>query len=187
MKTKKIVFGLGFLLLNSINLFGQGMNIKLEKLEYEMGAEIDLTFETQSKVDSISKVDLSVFDIISGPYLTTSSSTKAGKTENSYKIKYKITSYNTGKVKIIAPSIYTDGIAIKGDEISITITGEQLTNEQLTRLRFVVNTPKPKGTQRLVIKDDIGFIEIYGDISWGFVRDLSKNEIEEIKKISNIK
>jgi hypothetical protein len=164
----------------------QGMKIKLEKSEYKVGDTISLSFETNVKVDSIVRMDLNQFEIIDAPSTTSNISTVNGLTSHRSTVTCKISPIKPGKMKIIAPAIYSAGLKISGEEKYIEITGKELTTEELKKKefkKFVKNPEKPKGTKVFTIKDDMGYIETFDGTRWMYQRALTKAEIKLLKEI----
>jgi hypothetical protein len=190
MIAQKLIIALCFTLLNCFSLIGQrmipqGMKIKLEKSEYKVGDTISLSFETNVKMDSIVWVDLDQFEIIDNPSANSSISTVNGISSYRSTATYKISPIKPGKMKIIAPAIYSAGSKISGEEKYIEITGKELTPEELKKKEFkkFVNSGKPKGTKIFTIKDDMGYVEISDGKRWIYQRALTKAEIKLLTEI----
>lgn len=191
MTLQKLIVGLCFILLNSFSLIGQalmpqGMKIKLEKSEYKVSDTISLSFETNVNVDSVANVDLTPFEIITGLNTSSTISKVNGITSTRYTMTCKISPIKPGKIKIIAPTIYSNGLKITGEEKYIEITGKELTSEELKRREFniFVKNPDKKGTTRFIIKDDMGYVEIFSGKRWIYQRALTKEEIQILKNIN---
>ena len=183
---KKLPLLLCIALCSSLHLCGQGLKIKVGKTTFTLDEVIFISFETGIEVDSIIEPDFSTFEIVSGPNKSSSLSINNGIKTSSYKISYELRAIKPGKIKITSPVICNKNEKIKGEEISIEVTGKDLTKEELKARefeRFRKFPKKPEGTKRFLIKDDMGYIEVYGEKEWQYLRDMTKQEIQLLKKM----
>lgn len=193
-----LVFG-AIILTTLVN--GQIIKTVIEKHEYKIDETIEISFETDVKVDSISdihffepdtKVDsigdihFSDFEVIQGPSESSSISITNGKAGYSYEVKYSLRALKSGKLIIDCPLFFISDKVLKGEKTTINIIEEYLTSDEKFEIRFnkfIANSYKPNDTFRYVIKDDIGYIEIFEGYKWQFYRKLTKKEIKAIRKI----
>lgn len=109
-----------------------------------------------------------------------------GVFEYNFEARYLIKAKKTGKLKIIPPKFYSDSLELQGNETFIEITGDPLSSEELKQLKFnkfVEDYIKPKGTKRYIINDSIGYIDIFGESTWEYYRELTKKELKKLKQI----
>ncbi|WP_127845825.1 hypothetical protein [Psychroflexus aestuariivivens] len=61
------------------------------------------------------------------------------------------------------------------------MTDEELKEKEY--IEFIEDSIKPKGTTRIILHENKGFIEIFEDLRWKLLRRLTTEEIEQIGKI----
>lgn len=163
----------------------QEVNTILERNEIKIDEEFDLTFEVNAFIVSFD-IKIDDFTIVKGPKKEISSSIIKGKYEFSYKLIYTLKPQKPGFFTIPNPVFYSKNGKIIGKEINIKVIDKQLSDKELydNKLKeFMKMEKKPKGTLRYIIKDNLGYIEVFGDSEWEFLRYLTKKEIEVIISI----
>ena len=126
---------------------------------------------------------------------------KSSSDKKSYKIEEKITLEFEVKASVDSISnLQTQGFFIvsgpnkstgeeyKAPTLTVTITGENLTEAEMKKLefdRFRENSIKPTGTLRYVLSDSLGYIESYDVPTWKFIRSLTQDEILQLKKLNH--
>ena len=176
------------MVLNFSTVFGQKVKSSSDKKSYKIEEKITLEFEVKASVDSISNLQTQGFFIVSGPNKSTSYSIIDGKTEKNFNLKYVIKASQAGKLSISSPSFYILGEEYKAPTLTVTITGENLTEAEMKKLefdRFRENSIKPTGTLRYVLSDSLGYIESYDVPTWKFIRSLTQDEILQLKKLNH--
>lgn len=166
--------------------FGQEAKVTTDKEEYKFDEIIELTFELNAKFDSIDIPDLEGFKIISGPNKSSSVSIQNGVTTESETRTFRLRPIESGRLKINSPTFYVDGKEIKGKAIKIKVDPTNLTDEELKEKEykeFIKDGIKPKGTTRIILHENKGYVEIFGEMGWEFLRRLTSEEIEQIEKI----
>ena len=181
-KTLIIIFLTPF---SMTSAFGQIVKSSTEKREYKIDETITINFEAKLKVDSTTKLVVNNFIVMTGPEISSTYSITDGKKENSYHLSYKIKATRVGKLIIASPDFYAQGELYIALPITLSITGENMTTAELKKIeldRFRENFVKPTGTLRYVLFDSLGYIEAYDSPNWNFVRALTIEEIEQLKK-----
>lgn len=166
--------------------FGQEAKVTTDKEEYKFDEIIELTFELNAKSDSIDIPDLENFKIISGPNKSSTFSIQNGVTTESETRTYRVRPLESGRLKINSPTFFKDGKEIKGKSIKIKIDPSNLTDEELKEKEykeFIEDSIKPKGTTRIILHENKGYVEIFGEMGWKFHRRLTTEEIEQMEKI----
>ena len=157
-----------------------------DKEEYKFDEIIELTFELNAKFDSIDIPDLEDFKIISGPNKSSSVSIQNGVTTEMETRTFRLRPIESGRLKINSPIFYKDGKEIKGKSIKIKVDPSNLTDKELKEKEykeFIEDGIKPKGTTRIILHENKGYVEIFGEMGWEFLRRLTSEEIEQIEKM----
>lgn len=183
---RKLLFT--FLLFNSLIClsYGQIISIKTDKEEYKIDEQIEVSFEIDSKADSIVLPLFEDFIIDSGPNKRSSLSTINGETTGTYAWAYKIRPKKSGVVIIQSPLFYIDSLQVKGENRSIHILKSKLSKAEIKEIEFLSfknNAIKPKGTLRYILNDEFGYIEVFGDLAWEFHRKMTAKEIKRMRKL----
>ncbi|MBU9064581.1 BatD family protein [Phocaeicola vulgatus] len=173
-------------LISTAYSFGQEANVSTDKEEYKFDEIIELTFELNAKFDSIDIPDLEDFKIISGPNKSSSVSIQNGVTTEMETRTFRLRPIESGRLKINSPIFYKDGKEIKGKSIKIKVDPSNLTDKELKEKEykeFIEDGIKPKGTTRIILHENKGYVEIFGEMGWEFLRRLTSEEIEQIEKM----
>ncbi len=182
----KLTFFILFQTLIFNYLFGQDISIEIDKEKYKFDEKITVIFKSDFKEDSIKLPEFEGLKIISGPNTGSSMSTINGVTEHTKTWTYFFRPIKSGKIVIESPTLFLDGQAIKCSKKTIKVLKSNLSEEEVKEYMFksfVEDGIKPKGTYRYILNDKIGYIEIYGDLSWKYHRRLTDEEFKAIKKI----
>lgn len=174
------------LISSSAAIFGQEAKVITDKEKYKFDEIIEVTFELNAKYDSIDLPEFEGFKIIGGPAKNSSISIQNGEKTISESRIYKLRPIESGRLKIKSPSYFIDEQEFKGKPAKIEIDPSNLTVEELEEKEiqeFIEDGIKPKGTTRIIIYENKGYIEIFGEMAWQFHRRLTSEEIERIKKI----
>lgn len=171
-----------------IVLFCNGQSIKIEtdKENYKLDELVKMKYACDCKIDSLSFIDFKEFKLVSGPNKSSSVSTINGKTEYYTEWEYTLRPIRPGEISIEAPTFFLDNSEIKGQKKQIKVINEELTNEELNEIRFasfIDNNIKPKGSLRLTINDEFGYVEKFEDFKWIFQRRLTQEEFELLRKV----
>lgn len=173
-------------LLSNFFSFGQEAKVTTDKEEYKFDEIIELPFELNAKFDSLEIPDLEDFKIISGPNKSSSVSIQNGVTTESETRIFRLRPIESGRLKINSPTFYVHGKEIKGKSLKIKVDPTNLTEEELKEKEykeFIEDGIKPQGTTRIILHDNKGYVEIFGEMGWEFLRRLTSEEIEQIEKI----
>jgi hypothetical protein len=160
--------------------------VTTDKEEYKFDEIIELTFELNAKFDSIKVPDLESFKIISGPNKSSSVSIQNGVMTESETRTYRVRPIESGELKINSPTFFKDRKEITGKSIKIKVDPTNLTDEELIEKKykeFIEDGIKPKGTTRIILHDNKGYVEIFGEMGWKFHRRLTTEETEQLEKI----
>ena len=182
----KNLFFTTILLISTVSGYGQESKVRTDKAEYKFDEIIELTFELNAKFDSIDIPDLESFNIISGPNKSSSVSVQNGIKTESETRTYRLRPIESGRLKISSPIFYKDGKEIKGKAIKIKVDPSNLTDEELKEeeyKNFIEDGIKPKGTTRIILYENKGYVEIFGEMGWEFLRRLTTEEIEQLEKV----
>jgi hypothetical protein len=118
---------------------------------------------------------------VNGPSTSTNASTVNGKTTYSSQISYVVKVLKPGKIEFQSPTYSFKGNTYQDKPVTIKITGDELTAEQLDKIEFenfVDHKCKSNGNFRIVFSKEMGFIQKFENDEWTFVRRLRKSEIE---------
>jgi len=174
------------LLISNIISFSQEAKVITDKEKYKFEEIIEVTFELNAEYDSTNLPDFKGLKLIGGPTKKSSVSVQSGEKTISTSRTYKLRPVKSGRLKINTLIYFIDGKRIKGKPTKIEVTPSILTDEELKEKEFqdfIKDKIKPKGTTRIILHENKGYIEIFGDIEWKFHRRLTAEEIEQIKKI----
>ena len=174
------------LLISSIISFGQEAKVTTDKEEYKFDEIIEVTFELNAEYDSIDLPDFEGFKLIGGPTKSSSVSIQNGEKTISESRTYRLRPLKSGRLKINSPTYFIDGDRIKGKPAKINVDPSNLTAEELEEKEFqefIEDGIKPKGTTRIILHENKGYIEIFGEMGWEFHRRLTAEEIEQIEKM----
>ena len=180
--------------------YGQTAIVSTEKTEYKTNEEIEIQYEINQIVDSVSYLKEQGFYVIDKPtkslsstkntqYTGTASEIKTIVSEYSSTYRYKIIAIQPGELKILSPTFYINGIGITADSIKLKITGKALNADELENLKlniFICSSVIPDGTIKITYSDKYGFIEKYYDSKWHIERKLTNKEIKKYKKLEKI-
>lgn len=172
-----------FLLIVTLKLTAQEAKIKADKLDYKINEEIELVFEVNVEIDSMSSIVLDNFRIINGPTKSTSHSYINGARAYKQKTTYKLIPKSVGSVEIKSPIYYTGTYEFIGKRLIINIESNPLTekDKRIIELKKIAEkSAKPEGTLRFVIIEKIGYLEEFHNNQWEFKRELSNEEIEKL-------
>lgn len=166
--------------------YGQEAKVSTDKAEYKFDEIIELTFEVNAKFDSIDIPDFEGFKIIGGPSKSSSVSVKNGvRTENETRT-YRLRPNESGQLNINSPTFYKDGKEIKGKAVKVKVDPSNLTDRELKEKEFknfIEEGIKPKGTTRIILYENKGYVEIFGEMGWEFHRRLTNEEVEQLEKV----
>ena len=170
----------------SAAIFGQEAKVITDKEKYKFDEIIEVTFLLNAEYDSIDLPEFEGFRIIGGPARNSSVSIQKGEKTISESSIYKLRPMVSGRLEIESPIYFIDGQEFKGKPVSIRIDPSNLTAGELEEKEiqeFIDDGIKPKGTTRIIIYENMGYIEIFGEKAWQFHRRLTSEEIERIKQI----
>lgn len=176
-----IILQLGFF----STVFGQTVEIEVEKTEYKFDEIIEVKFVIDFNEDSITASQFDGFELIDGPYTSSSTSIINGVKQYQKSLIYFLRPINSGDLVINSPTFFQNENRITNTK-DITVLDSELTKEEKQNVEFnafVEESFKPEGTIRYVINDDFGYIEIFKDNKWSFHRRLSDEEIDKLKEI----
>lgn len=174
------------LIFSSAAIFGQEAKVKTDKEKYKFDEVIEVTFELNAKYDSISLPEFEGFKLINGPTKSSSYSVNNGKETIVESRMYELRPLQSGRLNIYSPTYFIDGKTIKGEPVEINVDPSNLSAKELEEKatqEFIEDRIKPKGTTRIIIHDNKGYLEVFGETEWEFHRRLTTKEIKRIKKI----
>ncbi|TVR79519.1 MAG: hypothetical protein EA412_06315 [Chitinophagaceae bacterium] len=166
------------------SVFGQEVEIQIVEKELKLHEQIQFSYFLNVEVDSFTSIEANDFIITSGP--SQSKSTRVVNLERSHEfsLTYVIRPLKTGELSIKPPIFYTDSGIIIPDTIKLTISEENLTPEEIREMNFKLfkeQARKPEGTLRYVVGEEFGYIEVYRNIGWEFLRELNKRELRFLR------
>lgn len=167
-------------------IYSQEVKLTIDKYEYQFDEIIEITYEVDSLIDSIVVPDYDNFKVVSGPFKSITSSVINGVKSSSSKISFKLRPLKSGELTIESPIFIVDEKNIKAKSVIVNIAPSNLTEDELKDKeykQFINDSSKPKGTTRIIIHENKGYIEIYNGKDWEFQRRLSTEEIEQIGRI----
>jgi len=174
------------LLISSFVSFGQEAAVTTDKEQYKFDEIIEVTFELNAKYDSLDLPDFKGFKVIGGPTKSSSTSIKFGDTTISARRTYQLRPIESGRLKIYSPTYFIDGNRIEAKPAQVNVAPSNLTVEELEEKKFrefIEDGTKPKGTTRIVLFENKGYIEIFSGIGWELYRRLTSEEIERFERI----
>ena len=183
----KFLLYIVFFLFSTLPHFGQEVKITTDKEAYKFDEIIELTFELNAKYDSIDIPELKRFKIVSGPNKSSSVSIQNEIRTERERLTYRLRPLKSGQVKISSPTFYKNGKELKGKSIKIKVDSSNLTDEELKKKEyneFIEDAIKPKGTTRIMLHENKGYIEIFGEMGWEFYRRLTLEEIKQLQKVN---
>jgi len=164
---------------------GQEVEILLNKQEYKVNEQIGITFQINTRVDSIGQTDFSDFDVLAGPSQTNSMSMINGVASSVAQVTYILKAKRTGTFKIKSPKFFQGNGIFIGNDATIVVKGK-ITERDIKKAeseRFANNPFKPKGTARYNTTGRVGYIEVFNGFTWEYYRELNSKEIKKLKKI----
>ncbi len=167
------------------SLIAQVAQSKSDKLHYKSDEEIQLIFSVNQKFDSVSKIDLSDFEILDGPIVKVNTENVNNQKIYEHSISYKVIPKTSGTFIIIPPLYYFEGKEITSNRIQITVEESVLTPDEKKENYFkklAVKQSKPEGTIRFTLLEDGGYVEEFRNKNWVFIRLLTKKEIRLLTK-----
>lgn len=174
------------LLVSSSTILSQEARVTTDKEYYKFDEIIEVTFELNAKYDSIDLPDLEGFKLIGGPSKNSSVSIQNGEKTIRESRTYRLRPIESGRLKINSPTYFIDGKRIKGKPAKVKVAPSNLTAEELEEKKFqefIEDGIKPKGTTRIILHDNKGYIEVFREMGWELHRRLTAEEIEQLKKI----
>ncbi|MEO8773081.1 MAG: BatD family protein [Gelidibacter sp.] len=174
---------LSFLLIVTLKLTAQEAKVTADKLNYKINEEIELVFEVNVEVDSMSTIMLDNFRILKGPTTSTSHSYINGLRTYTQKTTYKLIPKSVGSFEIKSPIYYTGKHGIIGDNLILSIENSVLTekDKRIIELKKIAEkSSKPEGTLRFVVIGEVGYLEEFRDNKWEFIRELSHEDIGKL-------
>ncbi len=119
-----------FLFVFPFEIFSQTIETVIEKREYKKDEVINVTFEIHVRVDSVLETNFEDFELLDGPYKTSSLSIVNGNSKSSSKISYSLKAKRTGTLKIVPPKFYCNGVEIFGTNTIIIVSDGALSHEE---------------------------------------------------------
>ncbi|MBF4494411.1 BatD family protein [Flavobacterium sp. JLP] len=135
------VIPLVLLLLQSINLIGQGIKTSVEKLEYNITDKIVVQYQIAKEVDPNEELDQSQFKVVEGPSKNISLTYVNGKSVSSTVYTYVIEARKTGKLDLPQLTMHFEGKDIKSEKLYINVVGVLLTEQQISDKIKSANSP----------------------------------------------
>lgn len=176
---------LSFLLIVTLKITAQEAKVTADKHNYKINEEIELVFEVNVEVDSMSTIKLDDFRILKGPTKSTSHSYVNGLRTYTQKTTYTLIPKSVGSFEIKSPIYYLGKHGIIGKNAILTIAGNVLTekDKRIIELKKIAEkASKPEGTLRFVLIEKIGYVEEFRNNKWVFIRELSNDDIEKLNK-----
>jgi hypothetical protein len=183
---KKLAFLAAWICGFTSSVAAQNILIQTDKTEYKFDELVQLVYQTDFREDSIKFPAFSGLYRVSGPNTARSQSVKNGVAEMSNSWTYSLRLTQSGNIQIEGPIAYVNGQAIKVKPLIINVLPSNLTEEELADLKFdlfVENSLKPEGTLRYILNEEYGYIEVFKDFSWQFLRRLSEAELKKMARI----
>lgn len=173
--------------LSVLSMQAQEASIFSPKNEYAFEEVIKVEYSFNAKADSASQPNFEDFMRISGPNRSNSTTYTNGKIESSIRLSYALRAKEGGKCTLPSLTFWLDGKAYPSKKLKIKIEEGQLTQDELFQMnqrRIFQSTQTPLGSKRIVLHPDEGFIELYSELGWNFLRALTAEEFESLSDLN---
>ncbi|NDV97340.1 hypothetical protein D0T84_20910 [Dysgonomonas sp. 521] len=180
---KKILPILVMMIISTI-AYGQEITIEIERDDYQVGEQFNLTYKVNSKIDSVGKMEETNFIVLKREEEKGSFSRSFDHKAYYHNITYQIKAYIPGTLEIYSPVFYIEGQELKAEPLTLTITGKMPTDEEIDEINFkkIMIRSKPDGTLLYILSGDFGYVGEYKNALLEFKRKMTKDEIEEFRK-----
>src|SRR5690554_998645 len=154
----------------SVPCIRQNLSLEISKDTIRLDELVEITVKIDFDADSINLPDFRNFNISSGPRTVNQMKSKNGKTTYDKSWIYILRPITTGELSVDCATAYIDGAEVSCPARTILVVNSDVssTDVELKRLRF--DTSKPEGTKRITIHGNIGFIEVFEDGKWEYVK-----------------
>lgn len=177
-----------FLFIGAFMLFpnmgiSQSIDLVLKKETYKNDEEFLISFVSKTKIDSIGTFKNDFLKVLKGPNKNETITKNNGVEEYSMRVNYIVKPTKTGVFEIIPPLLYTENAWLSISSVVVEILSDQITEQEkldneFDKFKFM--SIKPAGTERIIIKDNLGYIEVFEDLKWKFKRRLTQEEVNVI-------
>ncbi|MES2573512.1 MAG: BatD family protein [Bacteroidota bacterium] len=141
MNFRKFSTGLSFLLLCSFNLIGQEIKVKIKEYTYEINEIIHVTYEIDRQIDSIGKLDLSQFKLITDPDQSYTQTYQGNTSKYLSSYNYRFIATKKGRLQLPNLKMYANGKELESEEVFIEITEASQPKEYKAGHPFYISLP----------------------------------------------
>lgn len=165
-------------------MLAQDVVIHLERRAYRLDESILITFKSEMIPDSTAPLDTTSFIIVYGPQTSSSTSYNNKVRKTSYELGYTLKARSWGSYLLAVPDFFKDSVAYSGLPITIEVSKANMSLSERHRmeLKILINKgTKPKGSERVTMHGDLGYVEQFDGSVWVLKRELSIIQTQNLR------